>query len=110
LSLYPLPNEGNRAQWILDNGGSKTLIFNGIQVESWPFANGDPPGIHFGDITISASGGEDIFSEIDPVDRSLEPGQSKLLSLEFQYAAGDGDYGYELNFDGACTIGIGGGS
>jgi hypothetical protein len=110
LSLYPLPNEGNRAQWILDNGGSKTFIFNGIQVESWPFANGDPTGIHFGDITISASGGEDIFSEIDPVDRSLEPGQSKLLSLEFQYAAGDGDYGYELNFDGACTIGIGGGS
>ncbi len=110
LSLYPLPNEGNKAQWILDNGGNETFVFNGIRVESWPFANGDPTDIHFGEITISASGGEDIVSEIDPADRSLEPGQSRLLSLEFQYAAGDGDYGYELNFDGACTIGISGSS
>jgi hypothetical protein len=109
LSLYPLPNEGNRAQWILDNGGSETFTLNGIRVESWPFANGDPTVIHFGDVTISASGGEDIVSDIDPADRSLEPGQSKLLSLEFQYAAGDGDYSYDLIFDGACTIGISGG-
>jgi hypothetical protein len=110
LSLYPLPNEGSRAQWILDNGGSETFVFNSIRVESWPFANGDPTSIHFGEVTISASGGEDIVSEIDPADRSLEPGQSKLLSLEFQYAAGDGDYSYDLSFDGACMIGIGGGS
>lgn len=108
LSLYQLPNEGNRAQWILDNGGSERFVFNGIRVDSWPFANGDPTGIHFGDITISASGGEDIVSEIDPAERSLDPGQSKLLSLEFQYPAGDGDYSYELNFDNACTIGISG--
>ena len=110
LSLYPLSNEGKRAQWILDNGGSETFVFNSIRVESWPFANGDPTSIHFGEVTISASGGEDIVSEIDPADRSLEPGQSKMLSLEFQYAAGDGDYSYYLGFDGACTIGISGGS
>ncbi len=109
LSLYPLPNEGNRAQWMLDNGGSETFVFNGIRIESWPFANGDPTSIHFGDITISASGGEDIVSEIDPVDRSLEPGQTNVISLEFQYAAGDGDYSYALGFDGGCTIGVIGG-
>jgi len=105
-----LPNEGNRAQWILDNGGSETFVVNGFTLEDFPFANGDLTGVQFGDVTIAASGGEEIVSEIDPADRSLEPGQSKLLSLEFQYAAGDGNYGYELNFDGACTIGISGGS
>lgn len=110
LSLYPLPKEGKKAQWILDNGGSETFVFKGLRIESWPFANGDPTSIHFGEVTISASGGEDVVSEIDPADRSLEPGQATLLSLEFQYPAGDGDYSYELNFEGACKIGISAGS
>ena len=107
MSLYPLPADGNRAQWIVDNAGTNIYRLEMVRLEAWPFANGDPAAIHFGDVMILTMGGGDAVTEVDPADRALESGQAKVLAVEFEYAAGQTGYSLALSFEGECYLAMG---
>jgi hypothetical protein len=109
VSLSKIESEGDRALWLIDNGSQQAIQITDLQLDRWPLGtNGQLLGVLLNDEVLwegSSSSGAGSAQLGEGSDTGLlQPGQFKILAMEFQYAPNETGYDLQVGFDAGCTL------
>ena len=106
LALYPPSVNGDEVTWLVDNSSGEDLHLENIQ-PGWPLLkNGLLEHIRLGQLVLWQQGaeGEGELRRVEGVENTIKAGETTLITLSFQYAAGLRDYTLQLILDDGCVL------
>jgi hypothetical protein len=106
VALYHPTVNGDEVTWLIDNNSGRNLHLEDIQ-PGWPLlTNGKLEHIRLGQHVLwqGDAEGEGELSRVEGIDNTIRSGETTLITLTFQYAAGLRDYTLRLMLDEGCVL------
>jgi len=106
LLLFNPSIEGNKVDWLIDNGGTDEFRVEGL-IPGWPtLTNGEVEQILLGELVLLQGDiqGDGELHWVEGVDTTIRAGKSTFITMTFQYAAGYTGYSMQLILNDGCVL------